>query len=173
MEDCLPAAPSHQLLDAESFPYGVLGPSKLRSVRIGICLGTTADPASLGSSTIEEVSSDADTMPERRIPRPTATSKQLPPGPKVVHHCRPWFSRRSRYADSWNTGPGLSAAPTNTSLGGPSRANHGSPFDSQFFDPPRPPQEGCEWVWHPRGYWVEREVDEPVPKPTGCFGVCE
>ncbi|KAK3379925.1 hypothetical protein B0T24DRAFT_696047 [Lasiosphaeria ovina] len=24
-------------------------------------------------------------------------------------------------------------------------------------DPPRPPKEGCEWVWFPEGYWAERE----------------
>lgn len=173
VEDCLLAAPPDRLSDAESSPSGALGPTKLPCVCIDANFVTLADPVSFGFSTIEEVSSDADTMPERKSPRSVATSKPLPPGPKVVHHCRPWFPIRSRYADYLNIGSGSPAAHTDTSLGGPSRANHISPFNNELSDPPRPPQKGYEWVWHPRGYWVDREVDESVPEPTGCFGVCE
>ncbi|KAK7750493.1 hypothetical protein SLS62_007572 [Diatrype stigma] len=38
---------------------------------------------------------------------------------------------------------------------------------SQAYDPPRPPKEGCEWVWFPAGYWAERDVIEisPTRKP--------
>ncbi|KAI0018387.1 hypothetical protein F4780DRAFT_751370 [Xylariomycetidae sp. FL0641] len=31
-------------------------------------------------------------------------------------------------------------------------------------DPPRPPKDGCEWVWFPAGYWAERQIVETPTK---------
>lgn len=53
------------------------------------------------------------------------------------------------------------------------RPGDASPSDSAFgADPPRSPREGFEWVWHPRGYWVERESDEAALKMPMCLGIC-
>ncbi|KAI0199270.1 hypothetical protein F4808DRAFT_218807 [Astrocystis sublimbata] len=42
--------------------------------------------------------------------------------------------------------------------------SHANSTHTVAIDPPRPPKEGCEWVWFPAGYWAEREIVELPPK---------
>lgn len=114
-------------------------------------------------STIEEVPSDTNTMPDHRHPRPIVNPGPLQ-GNEGTQRCRQWLPGS---VDCQTTDP---IAPTDTNADGPGRRGNISPADSAFgADPPRSPREGLEWVWHPRGYWVERDMDEPVPV---CFRSC-
>ncbi|MBE3042251.1 hypothetical protein IMZ48_06665 [Candidatus Bathyarchaeota archaeon] len=122
--------------------------------------------SSLATSTIEEVPSDVDTLLGQRYPRPIINPGPLQ-GSKVAQFCK---QQSPGPSDSPTTDPFTAVAAAATIVDGPGRRGATSPTDSAFgADPPRPPQEGLEWVWHPRGYWAERDVDEPAP---ACFGIC-
>lgn len=130
-----------------------------------VCQNDALNPSASAFSTIDEVPSDTDTMPGDGYPQPIVNPGPLQ-GPDEAQRCRIWLHRG---ADCQRTDPLAAPVATDMSADGPGRRD-ASPADSAFgADPPRSPREGLEWVWHPRGYWVERDIDDPVPV---CFGIC-